>query len=199
MLDGVGLIPVIGEPADAVNGVIYAAEGDKLNAALSLSAMIPIAGDAITGGKYAAKTTKSIEKLADATTNAEKARDAEQAAAAARREAYAVEHQPDVGYHHTAPGAAESILETGLRRGAYVTDRVYSPGDATMYLALPERNANPTAVLAVDLAAMRRDGIDLKPFTEVQPHYGQPGGGNEIFVDVAIKDKYLSVVERETK
>ncbi|MFT4036160.1 MAG: ribonuclease domain-containing protein [Patulibacter sp.] len=39
--------------------------------------MIPIAGDAVTGGKYAAKTTKGIEKLADATKDAEKAGDAE--------------------------------------------------------------------------------------------------------------------------
>ncbi len=57
-LDLVGLVPVVGEPADGLNGVYYALEGDKLNAGLSLAAMIPIAGDAATGGKLVKKTAK---------------------------------------------------------------------------------------------------------------------------------------------
>ena len=54
-LDIVGLVPVFGEAADGVNGVIYAARGDTLNAALSFGAMIPVAGWASTGGKLALK------------------------------------------------------------------------------------------------------------------------------------------------
>lgn len=42
-LDIAGLIPVFGELADGVNGVIYSARGDMLNAGLSFSAMIPVA------------------------------------------------------------------------------------------------------------------------------------------------------------
>ncbi|WP_255428585.1 hypothetical protein [Sporosarcina sp. resist] len=54
-LDLAGLIPVVGEVADGVNGVIYTARGDALNAALSFGAMIPVAGWASTGGKLALK------------------------------------------------------------------------------------------------------------------------------------------------
>ncbi|WP_188006828.1 LXG domain-containing protein [Sporosarcina sp. ANT_H38] len=54
-LDIAGLVPVFGEAADGVNGVIYAARGDELNAALSFGAMIPVAGWASTGGKLALK------------------------------------------------------------------------------------------------------------------------------------------------
>ncbi|WP_338653482.1 DNA/RNA non-specific endonuclease [Sporosarcina psychrophila] len=54
-LDLAGLIPVVGEVADGVNGVIYTARGDALNAALSFGAMILVAGWASTGGKLALK------------------------------------------------------------------------------------------------------------------------------------------------
>jgi len=51
-LDVVGLIPVVGEVADGINGVIYSARGDVVNAGLSFSAMIPVVGWASTGGKF---------------------------------------------------------------------------------------------------------------------------------------------------
>jgi protein-tyrosine-phosphatase len=54
-LDVVGLIPGVGEIADGANALIYLAEGDKVNAALSAAAMIPGAGMAATGAKYAKK------------------------------------------------------------------------------------------------------------------------------------------------
>lgn len=50
-LDIVGLVPVVGEVADGINAAWYAAEGDWLNASLSLAAMVPIAGWVATGGK----------------------------------------------------------------------------------------------------------------------------------------------------
>jgi hypothetical protein len=65
-LDIAGLIPVIGEVADGVNGVIYAARGDELNATLSFSAMIPVVGMASTGGKFAVKGSKAIGDAQDA-------------------------------------------------------------------------------------------------------------------------------------
>ncbi|MDI2588769.1 T7SS effector LXG polymorphic toxin [Psychrobacillus sp. NEAU-3TGS] len=60
VLDVAGLVPVIGEAADGLNGVIYSARGDTLNAALSFGAMIPIAGWASTGGKFAKKGSEAI-------------------------------------------------------------------------------------------------------------------------------------------
>ncbi|MEK5206694.1 T7SS effector LXG polymorphic toxin [Psychrobacillus sp. FSL H8-0510] len=55
VLDIAGLIPGVGEIADGVNGVIYSARGDALNATLSFSAMIPFAGWASTAGKFVNK------------------------------------------------------------------------------------------------------------------------------------------------
>ncbi|AEF89959.1 hypothetical protein DelCs14_2952 [Delftia sp. Cs1-4] len=65
-LDVVGLIPGVGEIADGANALIYLAEGDKVNAALSAAAMIPGAGMAATGAKYgkkaAAAATEAVGK-----------------------------------------------------------------------------------------------------------------------------------------
>lgn len=84
-LDVVGLIPVAGELSDGANALIYAAEGDKINAAISLTAMAPLAGDAVTAGKWALKGVKKIEKEAmkEAEEAAAKklAKEAEEAAA----------------------------------------------------------------------------------------------------------------------
>jgi len=55
VLDGVGLIPVVGEPADGVNALWYGAEGDELNAGLSAAGMIPFVGWGATGAKLARK------------------------------------------------------------------------------------------------------------------------------------------------
>jgi len=55
LLDLGGLIPVVGEAADLINGAIYLMEGDNLNAGISFAATIPFAGWAATGSKYAAR------------------------------------------------------------------------------------------------------------------------------------------------
>jgi hypothetical protein len=52
-LDICGLLPVVGEPCDLTNGVLFIIEGDPLNASLSFAATLPIAGWISTGGKYA--------------------------------------------------------------------------------------------------------------------------------------------------
>ncbi|MHB9022612.1 MAG: Ig-like domain-containing protein [Armatimonadota bacterium] len=62
-LDNVGMIPVIGEPIDGVNGVIYWARGDKVNAALSASAMIPVAGAAAVGIRKVRKADDAIRTI----------------------------------------------------------------------------------------------------------------------------------------
>lgn len=51
-LDIIGLIPVFGEVADGANALIYLAEGDTVNAALSAAAMVPGLGMAATGAKF---------------------------------------------------------------------------------------------------------------------------------------------------
>lgn len=54
-LDSFGLVPVFGEPADFINGVLYTIEGDGLNATLSFASTVPILGWATAGVKYSLK------------------------------------------------------------------------------------------------------------------------------------------------
>lgn len=61
LLDGAGMVPVIGEVADLVNGGIYVLQGDGVNASLSLAATIPVAGWTATTAKYAKKLITAID------------------------------------------------------------------------------------------------------------------------------------------
>jgi RHS repeat-associated protein len=81
LLDGVqvvldigGLVPGFGEVADGINGLIYLARGDKANAALSFAAMVPVAGNAATGAKYARKIFNAGKRVKKAKKAAEEAR-----------------------------------------------------------------------------------------------------------------------------
>ena len=66
VFDGLGLIPVVGEPADAINAIWYAAEGNAVDAALSSASLIPFLGWGATGGKWArrALTAEDIATFA---------------------------------------------------------------------------------------------------------------------------------------
>ncbi|WP_349827050.1 hypothetical protein [Brevibacterium litoralis] len=61
ILDVLGLVPVLGELFDGLNGIIYTAEGDFVNAGLSFAGMVPVAG----WGSVAAKVSRQAEKLND--------------------------------------------------------------------------------------------------------------------------------------
>lgn len=56
-LDVAGFIPVVGDLADLANGVIFAAEGDWVNAGISTAAIF---FDAATGAKLATKASKEV-------------------------------------------------------------------------------------------------------------------------------------------
>lgn len=77
LLDLAGLVPGVGEFADATNAIWYAKEGDYLSAALSLVSLIPIAGDVIgKSGKVAvwvARLGQAGKKATDAGKYAVKA------------------------------------------------------------------------------------------------------------------------------
>ena len=61
-LDVVGMIPGVGEVADGANALVYLAEGDKVSAALSAAAMLPVGGQAATAGKWGRKGVQAVEK-----------------------------------------------------------------------------------------------------------------------------------------
>ena len=64
MLDAFGLIPGIGEFADGLNVAIYAARGDKVNAAISAASMVPFLGWAAVSTKYIRKTGYNVTSIA---------------------------------------------------------------------------------------------------------------------------------------
>ncbi len=72
-LDVAGMVPVIGEFADAANAGLYLLKGDYANAALSAASMIPIAGNAATAARLCKKlcddvaqgVSKGAKKLAE--------------------------------------------------------------------------------------------------------------------------------------
>ena len=82
-LDVAGMVPGLGEIADGANALLYLAEGDYTNAALSAAAMIPFAGMAATGAKFA----RRADALAGVVRVADKAADAARAAGRAARAA----------------------------------------------------------------------------------------------------------------
>ncbi|MCW3844991.1 polymorphic toxin-type HINT domain-containing protein [Micromonospora yasonensis] len=88
-LDVAGMVPVIGEVADVANGIWYAAEGNYVDAALSLASAIPLAGNAVA----AAKLAKTGKKIAD---GIDTARDIEKAAENAKSLEKGVEGATDV-------------------------------------------------------------------------------------------------------
>jgi guanyl-specific ribonuclease Sa len=65
VLDVVGLIPAVGEPADAANAAIYTARGDYANAALSAAACIPIVGSLGTTAKLVNKGSQVVDTVVD--------------------------------------------------------------------------------------------------------------------------------------
>lgn len=65
VLDVAGMIPVIGDACDIVNGVWYAAEGDWKNAAMSLVAVIPVIGSAATAARIASKVANAVDTVTD--------------------------------------------------------------------------------------------------------------------------------------
>ncbi|PSK98285.1 hypothetical protein CLV30_12071 [Haloactinopolyspora alba] len=64
VLDGLGMVPVVGEPADAVNAIWYAAEGNVIDSGLSAAGMIPFLGWGATGGKWTRRALTADELAA---------------------------------------------------------------------------------------------------------------------------------------
>jgi hypothetical protein len=65
VLDVVGMIPVVGEPFNAVGAGVYALEGDYVSAALDVAAMWPAGGQAATAAKYGVEGGKAVVKEAE--------------------------------------------------------------------------------------------------------------------------------------
>ncbi|MFT4855854.1 MAG: hypothetical protein ACI9UV_000214 [Algoriphagus sp.] len=62
-LDLLGFVPFLGEPADLINGILYAIEGDGVNAALSTASAIPFLGWVTSASKMGMKVIGSASDL----------------------------------------------------------------------------------------------------------------------------------------
>lgn len=67
-LDLLGLVPIFGEVADLTNGVVYAIEGDGVNATLSSISAIPLAGWFTASTKLGYKIVNAASDTASRTT-----------------------------------------------------------------------------------------------------------------------------------
>jgi len=82
VLDVAGLVPVLGAPADALNGVWYAAEGDWVNAGLSAAGMIPFVGEAAVAAKLGNRAVDAVragDEVVDAARAGDEVADAARA------------------------------------------------------------------------------------------------------------------------
>lgn len=61
LLDVAGMVPVVGEFADATNAVLYLSKGQYVDATVSASAMIPIVGNLGTGVRSTSKVAGKID------------------------------------------------------------------------------------------------------------------------------------------
>lgn len=59
-LDVAGMVPFVGEVADGANALLYVSEGDLVNAGISAAALVPVGGQAATGGRLAYKGGKEV-------------------------------------------------------------------------------------------------------------------------------------------
>ena len=65
-LQSIGFIPGLGEPVDVIDGIIYALEGDTVNAGISFSAAIPGIGWGATSARWGKRAADIADKANDA-------------------------------------------------------------------------------------------------------------------------------------
>jgi hypothetical protein len=116
VLDVAGFIPGLGAVPDLINAGIYAAEGDYKNAALSATAAIPLAGDAVKGTTMAVKGGR---ELLEAGAEQAVRHGDDIAGAAAKKADDVVDAVPPAGPPGGAAKTGDGAMPEGL---AYRTD-----------------------------------------------------------------------------
>ncbi|MCI8367418.1 MAG: hypothetical protein HFJ66_07485, partial [Eggerthellaceae bacterium] len=64
-LDILGFVPGVGVAADIANGILYAAEGNWVDAAMSFISAVPVVGDVANGASMGAEVTTKLTKVVD--------------------------------------------------------------------------------------------------------------------------------------
>ena len=119
-LDVVGYIPALGDIADLVNGVVYLAEGDIVNAAISASAAIPFC-DGVSGVRVAKNVTSALgEGLAKKATKELAEEVTEHAVKEVTEEVveHAVKEGAEEAVEHTVKEVTEEVVEHTVKEVA---------------------------------------------------------------------------------
>lgn len=179
-LDVAGLVPVVGEVADGANALIYLAEGDKINAALSAAAMVPGAGMAATGAKLGKKAAGAVVEGAVKATRegAEKAAKKEAAEEATEQAAKKSDGKgggKDKGKGKLKCGKSGKYGDLKKHSGDGKFDRDHIPSKAALKAraeALLGRSLKASEAKAIDNAG---DAIAIprQAHQQVSPTYGQ--------------------------
>ncbi|WP_203981222.1 golvesin C-terminal-like domain-containing protein [Planosporangium flavigriseum] len=117
-LDVVGLVPVVGEVADVANGIWYAAEGNYVDAALSMASAIPLAGYGATAAKVARYGEKGLDAL-DTANDIRKAENRAEAVGDAAGGARKVDDAP-VAPKQDAPAAPKQDAPAPAKCNSFV-------------------------------------------------------------------------------
>jgi hypothetical protein len=104
-LDAVGAVPVLGDPANAINCLWYGAESDHLNAGLSCTALIPVVGDVAIAAKWA-RRGEEVAQVARAARASEVAKVAEEGLGSGR--AYSVAYETRLA-KSSYPGVSRGV------------------------------------------------------------------------------------------
>lgn len=204
-LDVVGLVPGFGEIADGVNAVIYLAEGNYTDAALSAAAMIPLAGTAATVAKIARKADKAVTavKAADKGVTAikalEKAKDTKKAvknaeAIAEGRKFEADELQKAISEGKNATGRNRLVPQNGkgnVKGNRTDTDQLIKNDDGTFSIVETKRTSSTKQTGGQNTAQSHvESGNGVFEVRTNQPSQGLKKGDKIKVVDYKRVNKY---------
>ena len=137
ILDVAGMIPVIGEPCDAINGCIYLCRGKYVDAGLSFVGLIPVAGIGATGVKLAKNAKKGARLIDGAQTALKVGDDVLQVAGEVKKTQNVVDGLMTAGKFGTKvdPGDAGKLLKGGSNSSLYGEfSKLKTPEDRYAYL-----------------------------------------------------------------
>ncbi|CAM1345103.1 hypothetical protein [Tenacibaculum amylolyticum] len=182
-LDIIGMVPIIGEIADVINGAIYLIRGDYANATISAIALIPIGGQVATGTRVAvkvvdnvvipiAKNADEVRKLVDFTQSANRAINAIQSGVRIITEGTGA-YKTVRGHHPMAKKAFEAATNYNYKEAFSVSaNSLNSFGVAHSTITGKQRslytawkNANPNIKMTledmatIEIQAMKNAGI----------------------------------------
>jgi len=165
ILDVAGMIPAVGNIADGINAAWYAAEGDKLNAGLSLAAAVPGAGLIAGGAKIGNKVVKGVKSI-DKASKAAKHTDPSAANVASKL--YAKGGNEILSAPLELPKTVKESIGKNLKEGSYFNPFGNRPTKLTKGEKVLEYGALP---IGIGVNAMRPTDNSVQPGSYKKQRY----------------------------